>query len=224
MRIMVCPEEESILMSSMVETLARLHGQTMTERSEYDFDALRLDWFRLQTLTSVNKAPLRSDIVLGNLVSICQSISSFPILSAWDHTFVPREYLVAHLEDLFMKRVFAMMRYNMETHDIARPSEVLARIQSYMSALRTLELYVTIDMTRVLTAVLLQETQMLDSKGEATLASTYTAWYTNTLLKRVAVGGVCYSVSRKCFVSKAIMPFKAEEYTDITGEYTNIRV
>ena len=74
------------------------------------------------------------------------------------------------------RRVFAMMNYNSDTHDIARPSEVLARIQSYMSALRTLELYVTIDMTRVLTAVLLQETQLLDSKGEATLASTYTAW------------------------------------------------
>ena len=57
---MVCPEEESILMSSMVETLARLHGQTMTEKSEFDFEALRLDWFRLQTLTSVNKAALRS--------------------------------------------------------------------------------------------------------------------------------------------------------------------
>ena len=47
-------------MSSMVETLARLHGQTMTEKSEFDFEALRLDWFRLQTLTSVNKAALRS--------------------------------------------------------------------------------------------------------------------------------------------------------------------
>ena len=45
-----------------------------------------------------------------------------------------------------------------------------------MSALRTLELYVCIDMTRVLTAVLLQETQLLDSKGEATLASSYTSW------------------------------------------------
>ena len=45
----------------------------------------------------------RVDSVLGNLVSICQSISSFPVLSAWEHTFVPREYLVTHLEDLFMK-------------------------------------------------------------------------------------------------------------------------
>ena len=46
-------------MTSMVDTLARLHGHTMTEKSEFDFEALRLDWFRLQTLTSVNKAALR---------------------------------------------------------------------------------------------------------------------------------------------------------------------
>lgn len=159
---------------------------------------------------------LKYDSIVGHLVSICQSFSSFPVLSAWDHTFVPREYLVPHLEDLFMKRVFAMMQYNSDTHEIARPSEVLARIQSYMSALRTLELYVTIDMTRVLTAVLLQETQLLDSKGEATLASSYTSWYTSTLLKRVAAGGICYSVSRRCFISRTALPFKAEEYTDMT--------
>lgn len=38
-------------------------------------------------------------------------------------------------------------------------------------------------MTRVLTSVLLQETQPLDSKGEATIASTYSQWYvSHTLL------------------------------------------
>ena len=31
-------------------------------------------------------------------------------------------------------------------------------------------------MTRVLTSVLLQETQPLDSKGEVTTANTYTTW------------------------------------------------
>ncbi len=70
-----------------------------------------------------------------------------------------------------------MLSYNPETQEIARPSEVLARIESYMASLRTLELYVNIDMTRVLTAVLLQETQPLDSKGESTIASAYTGWY-----------------------------------------------
>ena len=37
-------------------------------------------------------------------------------------------------------------------------------------------LLVTIDMTRVLTAVLLQETQPQDSHGEPTITSLYTNW------------------------------------------------
>ena len=36
---------------------------------------------------------------------------------------------------------------------------------------------VNIDMQRVLTSVLLQETQPLDSKGDRTIASDYTTWY-----------------------------------------------
>ncbi len=39
------------------------------------------------------------------------------------------------------RQVFSMMHYNHDSQDIARPSEVLARIQSYMASLRTLELY-----------------------------------------------------------------------------------
>ena len=81
-------------------------------------------------------------------------------------------YMYIHL----CRHVVSMMHYSHESQDIARPSEVLARVQSYMASLRTLELYVNIDMTRVLTAVLLQETQSLDSKGESTVASTYTSW------------------------------------------------
>lgn len=46
--------------------------------------------------------------------------------------------------------------------------------------------------------------------------------YTSTLLKRVAAGGICYSVSRRCFISRTALPFKAEEYTDMTGGYTDI--
>ena len=84
--------------------------------------------------------------------------------------------LLNHLCICLYRHVVSMMHYNHESQDIARPSEVLARVQSYMASLRTLELYVNIDMTRVLTAVLLQETQSLDSKGESTVASTYTSW------------------------------------------------
>lgn len=37
-----------------------------------------------------------------------------------------------------------MLRYNPETAEIARPSEVLIRIQSYVSTLRSLEFYGTL--------------------------------------------------------------------------------
>uniref|UniRef100_A0A8C2X1V6 NCK associated protein 1 like n=1 Tax=Cyclopterus lumpus TaxID=8103 RepID=A0A8C2X1V6_CYCLU len=50
----VCPEEESVLMTSLVSTLSALS----VKQEEFDFRALRLDWLRLQAYTSVNKAPL----------------------------------------------------------------------------------------------------------------------------------------------------------------------
>jgi NCK-associated protein 1 len=387
MRMTVCPEEESILMTSFVDSLSRLQGKEIDDKTEYDFQGLRLDWFRLQVLMSVYKAPLKlfdkdnrqlaytmnmvsvhsafidnfeetlikaSDLsfmcfffrqmemefarclkntkqyryliafpmvsseflncmtpfcpeertfigekavnsingfleqiakevktVMGVLCSdhlkmdemlhvtygaghfvahhstktnkskggpkvppqevhpgvesirrakeeitstdqasttlsdLCFTVTAFPSISAWDHTFTPREYLISHLEELFIKNIFSMIRYNPDTLEIARPSEVFVRIQSYVATLRSLEFHVNVDMTRVLTSVLLQETQPLDSKGEATIASTYTTWYNNVLLKRVSQGGICYSRSRMAFVSRRAMLFKAEEYTDV---------
>ena len=76
-RMTVCPEEESILMTSFVDALSKLQGHEsnphnnymqciiiifsflVDDKTEYDFQGLRLDWFRLQVLTSVYKAPLK---------------------------------------------------------------------------------------------------------------------------------------------------------------------
>uniref|UniRef100_H9H7D3 NCK associated protein 1 like n=1 Tax=Monodelphis domestica TaxID=13616 RepID=H9H7D3_MONDO len=54
----VCPEEESIIMSSFVSTLSSLNLKQVDTGEKFDFSGLRLDWFRLQTYTSVNKAPM----------------------------------------------------------------------------------------------------------------------------------------------------------------------
>ncbi|XP_049894986.1 nck-associated protein 1-like [Epinephelus moara] len=54
----VCPEEESVLMTSFVSTLSALSIKQVENKEEFDFRALRLDWLRLQAYTSVNKAPL----------------------------------------------------------------------------------------------------------------------------------------------------------------------
>eukprot|EP00062_Callorhinchus_milii_P027148 gi/632990107/ref/XP_007884005.1/ PREDICTED: nck-associated protein 1-like [Callorhinchus milii] len=52
----VCPEEESVIMSSFVTTLTSLSLKQGDE--QFDFQGLRLDWFRLQAYTSVAKSTL----------------------------------------------------------------------------------------------------------------------------------------------------------------------
>ncbi|XP_024592165.1 nck-associated protein 1-like isoform X3 [Neophocaena asiaeorientalis asiaeorientalis] len=54
----VCPEEESIIMSSFVNTLSSLNLKQVDNGEKFEFSGLRLDWFRLQAYTSVAKAPL----------------------------------------------------------------------------------------------------------------------------------------------------------------------
>ncbi|KAK5608775.1 Nck-associated protein 1-like [Crenichthys baileyi] len=54
----VCPEEESVLLSSFVSALSALSVKQVDNKEEFDFRGLRLDWLRLQAYTSVNKAPL----------------------------------------------------------------------------------------------------------------------------------------------------------------------
>ncbi|XP_038199249.1 nck-associated protein 1-like isoform X2 [Arvicola amphibius] len=54
----VCPEEESVIMSSFVSTLSTLSLKQVDNEEKFDFSGLRLDWFRLQAYTSVLKAPL----------------------------------------------------------------------------------------------------------------------------------------------------------------------
>ncbi|XP_038608220.1 nck-associated protein 1-like isoform X2 [Tachyglossus aculeatus] len=54
----VCPEEESVIMSSFVSTLSSLNPKQIEAGEKFDFSGLRLDWFRLQAYTSVAKAPL----------------------------------------------------------------------------------------------------------------------------------------------------------------------
>ncbi|KAK3512968.1 hypothetical protein QTP70_033400 [Hemibagrus guttatus] len=56
--IVVCPEEESVLMTSFVSDLSALTLKQLDCGDELDFKALRLDWLRLQAYTSVFKAPL----------------------------------------------------------------------------------------------------------------------------------------------------------------------
>lgn len=70
---------------------------------------------------------------------------------------------------------------------------------------------------RIFNNVLLQQTQQTDTNGEPTIASAYTQWYSDILLRRVSAGHICFSATLKSFVSlsaEGAIPFNAEEFSD----------
>ncbi|NXL68851.1 NCKPL protein, partial [Chordeiles acutipennis] len=68
----VCPEEESIILSSFVTSLSALSVKEGDDKEQFDFTPLRLDWFRLQAYTSVAKAslPLVSNPDVGRVMNL----------------------------------------------------------------------------------------------------------------------------------------------------------
>lgn len=69
-----------------------------------------------------------------------------------------------------------MANYNQTTQEIARPSDLLAGVRTYVASLHSLSSYINVDITRLVKSVLLQQTQPLDSRGVQTVTTLYTNW------------------------------------------------
>ena len=96
--------------------------------------------------------------------SSCATPSTTAQLSVcgrWEYTFAPREYLHQHLETRFSQALAGIVMYSPETSEIAKPSELLTSVKSYMSILQCVENYVIIDITTGFNNVLLQQTQQV---------------------------------------------------------------
>ncbi|XP_003379949.1 Nck-associated protein 1 [Trichinella spiralis] len=150
------------------------------------------------------------------LTELCFAIDYYPQIVVWEHTFAPREYLTQHIEARFNKTVVAMAMYDKDTQEIAKPSELLNSIRTYMDVLQTLENYVQIDVVRIFNNVLLQQTQHQDCYGEETLTTIYTRWFLlalhATFLLPYIIGHLRTFVSNP--MSEVATSFFPEEYTD----------
>ncbi|XP_018027145.1 membrane-associated protein Hem isoform X4 [Hyalella azteca] len=152
------------------------------------------------------------------LTELCFAINYCSQVQVWEYTFAPREYLYQNIEQRFAKALVGMVMYNPETYEIAKPSELLVCVRSYMTVLQSIENYVHLDITRVFNNVLLQQTQQQDSHGEKTITALYNSWYSDVLLRRVSSGQIVYSKTQRAFVSltsEAVQHFSAEEYSDV---------
>lgn len=152
------------------------------------------------------------------LTELCFAINYCSTIEVWDHTFCPREYLTQHLESRFTKSLVAMVMFDPDTREIAKPSELYSSVKAYMNVLQRIETIVHIDVTRMFNDVLLQQTQPTDNHGDKTITMLYSTWYLEVLLRRVSAGHIVYSPLQRAFVSLSLegqLPFSAEEFSDV---------
>lgn len=152
------------------------------------------------------------------LTELCYAINYCYTIEVWDHTLCPREYLTQHLESRFSESLVDMVMFDPTTNEIAKPSELYSSVKAYMNVLQNLETIVHIDVTRIFTDILLQQTQPVDCHGTKTVTMLYSSWYLDVLLRRVSAGHIVYSPLQRAFVTLSIegqLPFSAEEYSDV---------
>uniref|UniRef100_A0A8V5GWR2 Uncharacterized protein n=1 Tax=Melopsittacus undulatus TaxID=13146 RepID=A0A8V5GWR2_MELUD len=147
------------------------------------------------------------------------SFSHVPTFTVFEHTVTPSEYLSRHLETRLSRAIVAMARYNQSTQEVARPSEVLLGLSSYVGSIQSLGRVLGLDPGRIIRSVLLQQTQPRDGAGEPTLTSIYTNWYLEALLRQASTGAVVLAPAMQAFTvgqSEAELSFSPAEYTDVT--------
>ncbi|KAH1176251.1 hypothetical protein KIL84_020985, partial [Mauremys mutica] len=154
------------------------------------------------------------------LSELSLSINHVPSFTVFEHMVTPAEYLSSHLETRLNRSFVWMASYNQATQEIARPSEVLAGLRSYLAFIQSLGQFTCMDSSRIIRNVLLQQTQPLDSSGEQTLTTIYTNWYLEALLRQASTGAIVLSPAMQAFVSvprKGEQSFSAEEFSDISA-------
>uniref|UniRef100_A0A8C8I583 Nck-associated protein 1-like n=1 Tax=Oncorhynchus tshawytscha TaxID=74940 RepID=A0A8C8I583_ONCTS len=153
------------------------------------------------------------------LTELCSSFSGSSDFTVFNHIVTPAEFLTSHLETRLTKIIVRMAHYNQTTQEIGRPSDLLAGIRAYTASLHTLSRYLSLDVTRLVKNVLLQQTQPLDSYGGQTITTLYTNWYLEGLLRQASSNLIVHCPAMHCFVNQTIeneQSFRAEEYSDIS--------
>jgi NCK-associated protein 1 len=174
-----------------------------------------------------------------NVYQLCYALDSCPEVVVYDHHFTPREYLRDKLLEVMRRFVKKTVICDAQNHLIQRPSVLETRFQLFFSTMRTLENFVDVDVGEAIRHFLLtqvynpalSEMNKIEWSVEGdltwqtdTMMRFISKWYGEFVSKRLAVPGICYSMNRKAFISKAAMQFRAEEYCDLVELQALVRI
>ncbi|KAK2874521.1 hypothetical protein Q8A67_021674 [Cirrhinus molitorella] len=214
-----CNLHEKLLPKHSAETISTARNKKMKKslpkkgdvpKEKPGTESLRKDRAIVTNLDKMHQA----------LTELCASYSICADFTVFKHIIVPAEFLLTQLEIRLNKVIVQLANYNQSTHEIARPSDLLAGIQAYVTSLHSLSCYINIDVTRLVKNVLLQQTQPLDSYGAQTITTLYTNWFLEGLLRQASSALIVHCPATQCFVNQNTendQSFHAEEYSDICG-------
>lgn len=161
------------------------------------------------------------DKLHGTLSELTMALNYANILNVFDHIVTPAEYLSAQIDSQLNRAIVRMANYNQLTNEITRPSEVLDSLRAYITNIYLVAHLVNIDVARTIQGALLQQTQPLDSNGDQTIATLYTNWYLESLLRQASIGLIIQAPAMQTFVNlhkdgSGEQSFHAEEYSDVS--------
>ncbi|VDM37485.1 unnamed protein product [Toxocara canis] len=147
------------------------------------------------------------------LFELCSAIGSCKQIVVAEHIFAPREYLSQQLEHQLTSSLQSLI---MAGEHPRRPSELLSALHAHMAVLQNIDTEVNIDITRLFTNVLLQQTQPFDCHSSETITSIYTKWYLEVVLRRMSAGHILFSPHLAALIPNSEYPhaFNPDQYTD----------
>ncbi|EGD73771.1 hypothetical protein PTSG_05464 [Salpingoeca rosetta] len=152
----------------------------------------------------------------ATLADLCWALNHHVTVNVFNICFSPREYLVKNLSSTVPNALSHLVTMNAPDGVPQRPSVCLSAVKSYMAAYRSLESYVSIDVSSIFANAMLDQTLVAAGSEKPTIATSYVSFYCDLLFKYGGSGAVLFSESRKCLVSKSGVNVRAELYTDVT--------
>eukprot|EP00026_Physarum_polycephalum_P000270 Phypoly_transcript_00270.p1 GENE.Phypoly_transcript_00270~~Phypoly_transcript_00270.p1 ORF type:complete len:988 (-),score=126.97 Phypoly_transcript_00270:2585-5365(-) len=167
-----------------------------------------------------------------NASQLCTALNEVLEIVIYDQVFVPREFLREKMAQTLRQwiRKAVVLSSNTPTPDvqIQRPSILELQVRVYVSVFSTVENFLDLDVSDLLREVLLGESHARvmgklgkvdwfpegDIDYEGGIGGVLASWYHDFMAKKLTAG-VCYSPLRLGFVTRAGVPFRAEEYADI---------
>ncbi|KNC50675.1 uncharacterized protein AMSG_00835 [Thecamonas trahens ATCC 50062] len=164
-----------------------------------------------ESIPANRNAVARMSEALVILRYLCMAFGEHEAVRVFDSVIVPREILVRAIKDVFSALVLKLCRS--ESGMIARPSQLLSRLQAYLHGFSLVERYIDVNVQELIRTVMVhhsfsttleQQKSGVEAEPQAMVMVDFVAkWYTEFVLRKV-VDGVCFSPLNGSFITPPV--------------------